>query len=433
MNSLKLSELGVATTPKTEADRFVKRRTPNRRSEDRLPCLEQATCFWIDPEGSRQSQAIQVLDRSEDGLGFRVSHRLESGQTVWVEIDSEVFLKGVVRFCEWEVDGYRAGLVQVHRERRRFDREPSGGAGTLYWADDTNRRISAPVIIRNQTSGGLQLEIPVAIPVSTVIRLSGSVLECQGVVRYCRRTEGHHLIGIEFLGIPHRKNTVKHKSVSKIRVALADDQPVFRDSLRELLSAKGFEVVADTGDDAEIVAMLERYSPDVLLLDITMRQFGGLSALKHVRSLNLPTKIIVLTASTDKAALLSAMRFVASGIVTKDKPTEFLVEGIRKVHAGDICADAKTKLLLMQQFSSPCRSVAKLSQREYEVLTLLCEGLKNREIADRIFLSEETVKSHLAHMFEKAGVSNRTHLVLHAFETGLVPDRSARLGCTQRW
>ena len=211
MNSLKLGELGVATTTKTEADRFVKRRTPNRRSEDRLPCQEQATCIWIDLEGRRQSQPIQVLDRSEDGLGFRVSRRLEYGQSVWVEIDSETFLKGVVRFCEWEVDGYRAGLVRVRRERRRFDREPSGGAGTLYWADGTNCAISAPVITHNVTSEGLQLEIPVAVPVSTVVRLSGHELECQGVTRYCEQAEGHYLIGIEFLGQPYSKDTTEYQ------------------------------------------------------------------------------------------------------------------------------------------------------------------------------------------------------------------------------
>ena len=211
MTFLTLSEPGVAANTKTEADRSRKSGTTNRRLEARLPCQEQATCIWIGSEGRRQSQPIEILDRSDEGLGFRVSQRLEYGQTAWVEIDGETFLKGVVRFCEWEVDGYRAGLVQVRRERRRYDRQPSGGAGTLYWAEGTNRRTSAPVIIHNVTSEGLQLEIPVAVPVSAVVRLSGSVLECQGVLRYCRQAEGHYLVGIEFLGQPYLKNTAEYK------------------------------------------------------------------------------------------------------------------------------------------------------------------------------------------------------------------------------
>ena len=211
MSFLELVEWAVAADTKTEADQSRKRRTTNRRSEARSPCQEKATCMWIDSEGRRQSQPIQILDRSDEGLGFRVSQRLESGQTGWIEIDSETFLKGVVRFCEWEVDGYRAGLVRVRRELRRFDREPSGGAGTLYWAKDTNRGISAPVITHNVTSEGLQLEIPVAVPISTVVRLSGSVLECQGVTRYCRQADGHYLVGIEFLRRPYLKDTAEYK------------------------------------------------------------------------------------------------------------------------------------------------------------------------------------------------------------------------------
>ena len=209
MNLLKLRKPRVAAKTKAEADHSRKHRTSNRRSQARLPSLEQATCIWTDREGGRQCEPIQVLDRSDDGLGFRLSHRLESGQTVSIELDTETFLKGVVRFCERDVGGYRAGLIRVRRERRRFDREPSGGAGTLYWAESTNRGISAPVVIRNVTSEGLQLEIPVAVPVSTVVRLSGSVLECQGIIRYCRQAEGHYLIGIEFLGQPCLKNTAE--------------------------------------------------------------------------------------------------------------------------------------------------------------------------------------------------------------------------------
>lgn len=208
MNFLKLKKKGAATHTETQAGDSRKSGRADRRSEARPPVRQQATCIWIDREDRRQSHPIQVLDSSEEGLGFRLSHRLESGQTVWVEIDTGTLLKGVIRFCEWDVDGYRAGITRVRRERRRFDREPSGGAGTLYWAESTNRQTSAPVVVRNKTSEGLQLEIPVAVPISTVVRLVGSTLECQGFTRYCRAAEGHYLVGIEFLSQPCPKSTL---------------------------------------------------------------------------------------------------------------------------------------------------------------------------------------------------------------------------------
>lgn len=209
---------------------------------------------------------------------------------------------------------------------------------------------------------------------------------------------------------------------NKIRVALADDHPVFRDSLRKLLSAEDdLEVVAEAEDGDEVVAMLEEHSPDVLLLDLSMPHMDGLSVLRRIRSQGLGTKVIVLTVSEDEAVHVSAMRCGASGIVMKNKATEFLMQGIRKVHEGEICLDEKTMLLVMRQFSSPGDPPAKLSRRELEILNLVCEGLKNREIAEKLYISADTVKSHLSNIYEKTGVADRMHLVLYAIESGLAP------------
>ena len=113
------------------------------------------------------------------------------------------------------------------------------------------------------------------------------------------------------------------------------------------------------------------------------------------------------------------MKYGASGVVVKSKAIEFLVEGIRGVQNGEICVDNKTMVVLMEQFSKPQKPPPSLSDREKEVVSLVCEGLRNKEIADRLFISEETVKSHLHSIFEKTDVSDRMHLVLYAVEYNL--------------
>lgn len=181
--------------------------TRKRRAQSRVRWNQQGTCIWIDSEGRHQSQPIEILDRSHDGLGLRLSERLEAGQTVWVETDGGTFPKGVVCFCEPDGEGYRAGLMRVERERRRFDREPSGGAATLTWMVPPAARVSLSVLVRNITADGLQLEAQMAVPISSVIRLSGQELECQAITRYCRSTDGMYVIGIEFLRSPYDKDT----------------------------------------------------------------------------------------------------------------------------------------------------------------------------------------------------------------------------------
>ena len=185
--------------------------TRKRRSQPRVRQHQQATCIWIDSEGRHQSQPIEILDRSHDGLGLRMSQRLEAGQTVWVEMDGGTFPKSVVCFCEPDGEGYRAGLMRVERERRRFDREPSGGAATLSWMDRPAAWVSVPVLVRNITADGLQLEAPMAVPVSSVIRLSGQELECQAITRYGRPAHGVYVIGIEFLRSPYDKDTPDYR------------------------------------------------------------------------------------------------------------------------------------------------------------------------------------------------------------------------------
>ena len=183
-----------------------------------------------------------------------------------------------------------------------------------------------------------------------------------------------------------------------------------------------FEVVAEAEDGTEVIDLLKKHQPDILLLDLMMPQLDGLSVLQRIPSYSQETKTIVLTVTEDEKAFILAMKYGASGIVEKNKATEFLVEGIRRVQKGEIFVDDKMMVLLMKQFSSPCKAPPSLSGREKEVVSLVCEGLRNKEIADRLFVSEETVKTHLHNIFEKTGVSDRMHLVLLRCRIQPVPE-----------
>ena len=222
------------------------------------------------------------------------------------------------------------------------------------------------------------------------------------------------------MSAPHSSGTENRVLASEIRIALADDHPIFRDGLRLLLDLEpDFEVVAEAEDGSQVIDLLKKYQPDILLLDLMMPRLDGLSVLQRIASCNLKTKSIVLTITEEKKAYVLAMRYGASGIVVKSKASKFLVEGIRRVQNGEIYVDGKTMVVLMEQFSNHQRPPPSLSGREKEVVALVCQGLRNKEIADRLFVSEETVKSHLHHIFEKTGVADRMHLVLYAVEFNL--------------
>ena len=134
-----------------------------------------------------------------------------------------------------------------------------------------------------------------------------------------------------------------------------------------------FEVVAEAEDGTEVIDLLKKHQPDILLLDLMMPQLDGLSVLQRIPSYSQETKTIVLTVTEDEKAFILAMKYGASGIVEKNKATEFLVEGIRRVQKGEIFVDDKMMVLLMKQFSnSPVKRPRPLSDREKEVVSLVC-------------------------------------------------------------
>src|SRR6185436_14612402 len=214
-----------------------------------------------------------------------------------------------------------------------------------------------------------------------------------------------------------------------IRIVIADDHPIFRDGLRKLLVLEeDFRVVAEARDGKEVLEVLDEYQPDILLLDLKMPGLDGLTALQKLQNARTKTKVIVLTASEDKNQFVQAMKFGTCGIVLKQTATDLLIKSIRKVHAGEIWLDSHTTAAVMRQSSSPLDSAplgsrdrerSPLSQREREIVVLVAQGFKNKEMAEKMFISEQTVKNHLHNIFDKLGVSDRLELALYAIHKNI--------------
>ena len=217
-------------------------------------------------------------------------------------------------------------------------------------------------------------------------------------------------------------------AVDVITIALADDHTIFRDGLRRLLSLESdFEVVGEAKDGSEVIGIIQEKQPDILLLDLRMPGVDGLSLLQRVQAQKLKTKIIVLTASEDEGEYVQAMKYGTCGIVLKQTATELLIKSIRKVHGGEIWLDSRTTAAVMRQFASPAdpsprdREKPALSNREREIVACVAQGFKNKEIAEKMFISEQTVKNHLHNVFDKLGVSDRLELALYAIHRNIRP------------
>lgn len=224
-------------------------------------------------------------------------------------------------------------------------------------------------------------------------------------------------------------------SPATIRVMIADDHPIVRDGLKKLLSLEDdIEVVAVASDGREVLDQVAQHQPDIILLDLRMPNLDGITTLQTLQQKSCPAKVIILTASEDKNEFVQAMKLGARGIVLKQTASELIVKSIRKVHSGEIWLDSQTTAAVMRQFASPSaepapvqggrvRERSPLSAREREIVALVAQGYKNKEMAEKMFISEQTVKNHLHNIFDKLGVSDRLELALYAIHKGLhLPD-----------
>jgi two-component system nitrate/nitrite response regulator NarL len=216
------------------------------------------------------------------------------------------------------------------------------------------------------------------------------------------------------------------KNKPEIRILVADDHLIFREGLRKLLdSEEGLIIVGEADNGNDCVKLIAKLKPDILLLDLRMPEKDGLAVLEEVNFDSLPTRVIVLTAAEDDRDVVRAMRLGARGIVLKQSASDLLVKSIYKVFGGEIWLDNHMTAEVMKAFtksadSGPRREKPLLSDREKEIVQLVAQGYRNKEIGEKLFISEQTVKNHLHNIFDKLGVSDRLELALYAIHHRLI-------------
>ncbi|WP_338039940.1 response regulator transcription factor [Nocardioides caldifontis] len=213
--------------------------------------------------------------------------------------------------------------------------------------------------------------------------------------------------------------------MTAIRVVLADDQPLVRTGLRMILSEEeGIEVVGEAADGEEAVELCRVEEPDVVLMDVRMPGTDGLEATRIVTAAERPPRVLVLTTFDLDEVVYDALRAGASAFLLKDAPEERLVTAIRVVaEGGSMFAPSVTRRLI-EEFSrrrpTTPLPASGLTERETEVLRLIARGLSNAEIGAQLYVTENTVKTHVARILTKLGVRDRVQAVVHAYESGLV-------------
>jgi DNA-binding NarL/FixJ family response regulator len=208
-----------------------------------------------------------------------------------------------------------------------------------------------------------------------------------------------------------------------MRVVLADDHALVRDGIASLLSAWGHEVVGQATDGSEAVALADRLEPDLVLMDIKMPGIGGIEATRRIKAAHAGIPIVMLTASEDEDDLFAAIRVGAQGYLAKNLESDGLrrmLDAVRRGEAAITPATAARMLDHFQRAGHPAPDPDRLTERELQVLELVTAGLRNKEIASRLEISENTVKYHLGNILSKLHAQSRAELAVRAVREGLV-------------
>ncbi|TYP89027.1 response regulator [Blastococcus xanthinilyticus] len=205
-----------------------------------------------------------------------------------------------------------------------------------------------------------------------------------------------------------------------IRIVVADDHPVVRDGLRSMLAGvPDFEVVGEAASGPEAVAQVRATDPDVVLMDLRMPGGGGVDAVRALRAEGLRAAVLVLTTYDTDSDTIAAIEAGATGYLLKDTPAERLFEAVRATAVGETVLSPAVVGRLASHVRTPS-AAGSLSARERQVLALVAQGTSNRAIAEELFVSEATVKTHLVHVYEKLGVRDRAAAVATAYERGIL-------------
>lgn len=208
-----------------------------------------------------------------------------------------------------------------------------------------------------------------------------------------------------------------------INVLIADDHSLLRQGLKQILELEhDIAVIAQASNGNEAVQYAEEFRPDVILMDINMPGLNGLQAIAEIKKKKLSSKIIVLTIHEDREYLFKTLRMGAEGYVLKDAEPAVLIEAIRNVNAGQSYMQPNMTMELVKEFNRVTMHEKErhennnLTCREIEVLELIAEGMINKEIAGKLYISEKTVKNHVSNIFKKLNVSDRTQAAIYAFK-----------------
>jgi DNA-binding NarL/FixJ family response regulator len=205
----------------------------------------------------------------------------------------------------------------------------------------------------------------------------------------------------------------------RTRVLIADDHPVVRAGLRDMLSTQpDFDVVAEASNGAEAVTLTTQLQPDVVLMDLRMPEMDGVSAIAQIKTQHQDIQILVLTTFDSDSDILPAVEVGATGYLLKDAPREELFQAIHAAAQGKPMLTSSVAARLMERMRSP--AVEALTSREIDVLKLVAKGANNKQIATQLYITEATVKSHLIRIYGKLGVEDRTAAVTKALEQGIL-------------
>lgn len=209
-----------------------------------------------------------------------------------------------------------------------------------------------------------------------------------------------------------------------IRILIADDHPIVREGLRGLIAVTpGMEVVAEAADGEEAIQQACTARPDVILLDLVMPRKDGLQAIQEIKQENPQARILVITSFAEDEKVFPAIKAGASGYLLKDSSPQELLQAIREVHRGEVSLHPTIARKLVQELNRPPNlppSKEPLTLREMEVLTLLAQGLSNLKLAEKLGVSEVTVRTHIHNILNKLHLANRTQAALYALHEGLV-------------
>lgn len=221
-----------------------------------------------------------------------------------------------------------------------------------------------------------------------------------------------------------RKPTAE-KAMTEIRVLLVDDHAIFRGALREVIDGQSdMTVVGEAEDGIEAMDRAEELAPDIVLMDINLPRLDGIRAAQLITERNPGVRIIVLSMRVEHPYVLAAIRAGARGYVPKDADLEQMLEAIRTVHCGEVSIDSaiatEALMKVCQEAEDAQERIISLTEREKEILSFVIKGATNREIAQELLLSEQTIKNRLSAIFRKLGVRNRTEAALYAIQEGLL-------------